>query len=169
MWVMPNPSKVKGTAGMCTSTTKAANGKCGSYYCNVDKATLTPEINPAKPCGHDDKNVTNQAVYDYVCEASLPDVVTKCAGMFTADAVLNPAGFKTKTNDCVKMDPSVTGKGVTQQCLDCFAEVAFCCAADTLGCALTCSGGASKECDDAQKAAGCVNPLFVCAGLPNPL
>jgi hypothetical protein len=63
----------------------------------------------------------------------------------------------------------VAAKKVPQACLECFAAVAFCCAADTLGCALACAGGASKECDDAQKTAKCVSPLFSCAGLPDPL
>jgi hypothetical protein len=165
-WMAPNPSKVKGTAGMCLSTQAAAGGKCGSYYCNIAQATLMPEIDPSKPCGHDSAGATGMDVYDYACEASLATVVTMCATKHALDADAPAA-----TKKCVKETPSVSSKKVGDTCIDCFVSAADCCKANAT-CLSTClSVGVlttQKQCDDEQKKAKCLDPLWSCAGLPSP-
>jgi hypothetical protein len=92
-----------------------------------------------------------------------------CSGMFTADAVLDPQAFRTKTANCVSA--SAAAVGVSSACLACYVNVETCCMADTLGCGSACAGGGiiSPECDLAMKQVNCVAPFFTCAGLPSPL
>jgi hypothetical protein len=164
-WMAPVPSKVAGTGSACLSTAAAANGKCGSYYCGVDMATLTPEINPAGACGADTA---------YACTAELTAIVTKC----TVDKVLELAipvltedwpTVEATLKSCLKMNPSVMSHNVPDACLNCFSTAAMCCVKDA-DCRGVCTGleMSSAECDAAQKAAGCIEPVFGCAGLPRP-
>ncbi len=158
-WMPPAQSLVKGTGGACLSTGAQMGDKCGSYYCGVSQATLTPELNPGKPCGDNP---------GYACKAELTAIVTEAAKMYSGDAVLDPEGFKSKVKAFVKMNPGVMANNVRDTCIDCFVGAAICCAGDLLACGLICTTGTQAECDAAQKAKGCITQVFECGGLPDP-
>ncbi len=145
-----------GTGASCLSYAAASGSTCGSYYCGVTSDRLTRAIPPGAACSA-----------STACSPALVSASRTCSGMYLADAISDPQGFRTKVTNCV--NASSAAVGVSSACVACYLNVDFCCTADTLGCALTCSGGASSECDAALKSAGCVAPLFTCTGLPNPL
>jgi hypothetical protein len=149
-----------GTGTTCPSSGTPSATRCGSYYCGVTPQRLERALDPSARC-----NLSASLA----CSGGLTRLAQTCSSMFTADAILNPAGFRSKTIACVKENATAQGWAVSDPCVDCFAQVQLCCAADTLGCATVCSGGASAECDMAMRNVNCVAPLFTCSGLPSPL
>jgi hypothetical protein len=141
----------------CFTGTAASGGKCGGNYCGVTQTRLAAALSSSAVC-----NLPAASA----CSGALAMAATTCAGMYTADAVFDSAKYRMETTACLKAAPA--GQGVSEACIGCFAEVEFCCARDTLGCALDCSSGASVQCDAAKQKAGCLTPLYPCAGLPSP-
>lgn len=163
-WRPPDVSKVKGTGNTCLSTPLASGGKCGSYYCGIDHATLAPELNPSKPCGVDAA---------YVCKGELTGITTQCSkdvqGPHTTDVLLGITdAYRVDIFNCIKQTPSVAMAKVQDACINCFVDATICCVNDVVGCGLPCSAGTVAECDQAQKQIGCIDKAFSCGGLPNP-
>lgn len=152
---------VAGTAEGCNSFTERAATTCGSYYCNVDEATLTAALEPSGVCGTDQGNAGGA----FVCGARPVTVVGACArevksaNVFASNEELRPL-----IRDCAFEDPEMAAS-VTEPCLDCFIDVAAC-ASDN--CLFACLAGDSQGCDDCRARNNCERPLFSCSGLPDP-
>lgn len=162
----PMPELVAGTAGpaSCYSYTRPANGMCGSHCCGVDQATLEKALDPNGACGANN----NAGGVAQVCDGGLVIVVGDCArtiksqpqNLFSDNETLKPL-----VAQCVYEDPQFTDT-LSMECLGCFLDVALC--AGNL-CLPQCLSGNTPECDQCRKDNNCEQPLFPCAGLPNPL
>jgi hypothetical protein len=152
----PNPALVAGTGTMCASYATPANGKCGTYYCGVDLATLSMALDPSTMCGTDP---------DFTCNGNLVPAVGTCArrvkseNLFDSNDALRP-----KVEACVYEDAVIKEK-VPAACLNCFINAAIC-AGDN--CLTQCLAGDSPGCDNCRKQNNCEAPVFSCAGLPSP-
>lgn len=152
---------VAGTAEGCNSFTEQSAETCGSYYCNVDEATLTAALDPSGVCGVDRGNGGG----DFVCSARPVTLVGACArevksaNVFASNDELRPL-----IRSCVYEDAEMLAN-TTEPCLDCFIDLATC-AADN--CLFACLTGDSLECDSCRADNNCERPLFACAGLPDP-
>jgi hypothetical protein len=152
----PNPALVAGTGTKCASYATPANGKCGTYYCGVDLATLSMALDPSTMCGKD---------ADFTCNGNLVPAVGTCArrvkseNLFDSNDALRP-----KVEACVYEDAVIKEK-VPNACLACFINAAIC-AGDN--CLTQCLAGDSPGCDSCRKQNNCEAPVFSCAGLPSP-
>jgi hypothetical protein len=166
-WHPPAASQVHGTAtsAQCLSSTPVQNGNCGGYYCGVNQSQLTPELDPAKPCGDSPA---------FMCKAELPKVVAGCANAAHSGRVVDllggdTSGFRSDIEQCVRANANVVANNIKESCQACFVEAVVCCAGKAVECDLPCQEAiGTKECDTAQRNAGCLDPMFVCGGLPNP-
>jgi hypothetical protein len=154
--IAPNPALVAGTGTSCASYATPANGKCGSYYCNVDLPTLTMAIDPATACGKDP---------EFTCNGNLVIAVGTCARQVKSENLLDSNdALRPKVEACVYEDPVIKQK-VAPECLGCFIGAAIC-AGDN--CLTQCLAGDSPGCDACRKQANCEAPVFTCGGLPTP-
>lgn len=158
------PELTAGTAipAGCASEALAEGGMCGSWFCGVDAETLDKGLDPNGACG---ENMGNMGGIDFVCEARPVKVVGDCARMvkssmpFATNEQLRPL-----VRDCVYQDAEIKAN-VTEPCLNCFIDVADC--AGTY-CLLQCLASADATCDQCRLDNNCDQPLFDCAGFPNP-
>jgi hypothetical protein len=152
----PNPALVAGTGKNCASYAMPSNGKCGTYYCGVDQATLTMAIDPMAVCGGDP---------DFTCNGNLVTSVGSCARMVkSANIAASNDTLRPLVQDCVYKDATIKAK-VPPACLSCFVNAAVC-AGDN--CLLQCLSGDSPACDNCRKQNNCEQPVFSCGGLPSP-
>jgi hypothetical protein len=160
----PQPELVAGTATAagCASFASPENGSCGSYYCGVDLGTLELALDPSSLCGENTGNAGGAA---FVCEGRPVSVVGACARREkSANILASNDELRPLIRDCVYEDAEMAAN-VTEQCLDCFIDVAQC-AGDN--CLLECLAGDSAGCDRCRRENGCERPLFSCSGLPDP-
>ena len=152
----PNPALVAGTGTSCASYATPMNGKCGSYYCNVDLPTLTMAIDPMTVCGKDP---------EFTCNGNLVIAVGTCARQVKSENLLDSNdALKPKVEACVYEDAVIKQK-VAPECLSCFIGAAIC-AGDN--CLTQCLAGDSPGCDACRKQNNCEAPVFSCGGLPTP-
>ena len=156
------PMKIAGTApkNACTSTTPAEDGMCSSHFCGITAEQLGAAMDPESPCGAPEQ----------ACEqgGTLAKKVTDCS--IEEKSKINNLG---KTNEqlrplvqaCVYKDAEIK-QTVTTECLGCFLDVAECAGEK---CLTDCLVGTASQCDACRIRNGCEQPLFACAGLPNPL
>lgn len=148
---------IAGTGTSCLLLANSTGGRCGSFYCGVTPSQFSAAFDAASVCG---------SAPSLMCAGSVYAVTTKCAPMFATEAT---AQARADILACVKSDPAVASSNASDACVGCFVDVWSCCQAD-INCLTSCLLNAGKkQCDDAQKAAGCISPLFTCGGLPNPL
>jgi hypothetical protein len=149
---------VAGTGTSCVSTAAATSATCGGYYCGVSRSTFAAAVDPSSVCGTD---------LPLVCNGTLSGVASSCTNTHALDA--DP---ETAIRKCVKETPSVQSSRATDACIACFVGVESCCTRNS-NCLSTClSVGVlttQAQCDGEKQRAGCVNPLWSCSGLPNPL
>ncbi|MDD9941996.1 MAG: hypothetical protein OXU20_13205, partial [Myxococcales bacterium] len=121
-------------------------------------------LDPNGACGANN----NAGGVAQVCDGGLVIVVGDCArtiksqpqNLFSDNETLKPL-----VAQCVYEDPQFTDT-LSMECLGCFLDVALC--AGNL-CLPQCLSGNTPECDQCRKDNNCEQPLFPCAGLPNPL
>ncbi|MET0339376.1 MAG: hypothetical protein ABW252_00155 [Polyangiales bacterium] len=154
--------EIAGTApkAKCTSTTAAKGGMCSSHFCGITEEQLGSAMSPSSPCG----------TAALACEqgAVLAKKVTDCS--ITTKAMASNLGksnaqLRPLVQDCVFEDEEIKSN-TNEECLGCFLNVAEC-AGDK--CLTECLVGTPAQCDACRISKGCEEPLFDCAGLPNPL
>jgi hypothetical protein len=156
----PQESKIAGTYGMCTSSTKMSGDQCFGYYCKATEADIVAEtVANAGPCSGVDPAL--------ICEGLTSQEVGKCSRSVKSDPA-NAFASKEELRELVKQCTYKVARieqEVPEECLACYLDAASC-ASDN--CLIQCLPGDSKECDKCRTDSGCNQPVPSCAGLPSP-
>jgi hypothetical protein len=154
--------EIAGTApkAKCTSTTPAADGMCSSHFCGISEEDLATGMDPKSPCG----TAALACEQGAVLAKQVTDCSIKVKAMATNLGKTNEQ-LRPSVQDCVYEDAEIKAN-TNDECLGCFLDVAEC-AGDK--CLTECLVGTPAQCDACRISKGCEEPLFDCAGLPNPL
>ncbi|MET0283610.1 MAG: hypothetical protein ABW352_04050 [Polyangiales bacterium] len=157
----PMQSEIAGSAlaAKCSTYGKRTEQMCAGVFCGVTLAQIEAELDPAATCA---------VTAEQICAGKMPTTTALCARQIKSDpfnALDSDAMLRTKIRDCIyTTEPSIK-ENASPKCTDCFLDAALC---SSTHCVAQCLTGDSAECDKCRDANDCTQPVFGCAGVPNP-
>ena len=153
----PGPLSGSTAAAQCTYLSRSApdSGMCNGYYCGVSEAQIAAAMPADSLCGNPADT----------CQGTLVDRVSAC----TRDIVIANLGtpsaqLRSQIEACVYSD-APTKEKVAPACLGCFLDSAGCVVDN---CLMDCVVD-GPACDSCRLRSNCIQPVFGCAKVPNPL
>jgi len=152
---VPGPLSGSAAAASCNYFSRPDGGTCNGYYCGVTEAQIAAAMPKDSLCG--DPTDT--------CKGGLIDRLSECTREVVIANLGTPgAQLRSKIEECVFADAATKAK-VSSGCLGCFLDSATC-VVDK--CLFECSTE-GVGCDTCRMTNNCVQPVFACAKVPNPL
>ena len=144
-------------AAQCTYLSRSApdSGMCNGYFCGVTEAQVAAAMPADSLCGNPADT----------CQGTLVDRVAACTRNIVIANLGTPAAqLRPQIEACVYSDEQIKAT-VASACLGCFLDSAGCVVDN---CLMDCVVD-GPACDSCRLRSNCIQPVFGCAKVPNPL